>query len=110
MFTRVARYGSLLAAHPLSAGVALVLFVGWFAAEAVHNDRAAHVVAGGAAVFTLVIVFLLQHAQYYDNRALHTKLDELILSLEGPRDDLAGIERRAVEELDDIHQEVKEEM
>jgi low affinity Fe/Cu permease len=56
-----------------------------------------------------VIVFLLQHAQYYDNRALHAKIDELILTIEGPRDDLAGIERRAVEELDEIHQEGNEE-
>ena len=105
MFTRVARYGSLLAAHPLATTVALVLFVGWLVAEAIANHRAADFMVGAATVVTLVLVFMLQHAQYHDTRALHAKIDELILSLEGPRDQLAGIEHRALDELNDIHKE-----
>ena len=108
MFTRVARYGSLLSAHPLSTVLSLILLAGWFAAEMLENHRVAEFIVGGAAVVTLVIVFMLQHAQYYDNRALHAKIDELILTLEGPRDELAGIEQRAAEELHEIQKEAAE--
>jgi low affinity Fe/Cu permease len=65
------------------------------------NHRVADFIVGAATVVTLVIVFMLQHTQYYDTRALHAKIDELILSLEGPRDELAGIEHRALHELNE---------
>ena len=109
MFTRVARYGSLLAAHPLSTGLSLILLPGWFGAAVSENHRAAEYIVGGATVVTLVIVFILQHAQYHDTRALHAKIDELILTLEGPRDQLAGIEQRAADELQEIRNEAEEE-
>ena len=101
MFTHLARQGAGLAAHPFSALFALLLFGVWLAAESAGH-RGAELIAGGSAVITLAIVFLLHHAQYHDTRALHAKIDELIVSLEGPRDELAGIEQRAIGELEDI--------
>lgn len=44
-------------------------------------------------VVTFLLVFLIQHQQGVDTKAMHTKLDELITHLEGPRDEVAGIER-----------------
>ncbi len=48
---------------------------------------------------------LLQHAQNHDTRALHAKLDELILTLDGPRDEIARIEERAADELEELRGE-----
>jgi low affinity Fe/Cu permease len=109
LFTRLARYGSVLAAHPLSSVASLALIVAWFGTELLENHRAAAFIVGAAAVLTLAVVFLLQHAHYHDTRALHAKIDELILSLEGPRDQLAGIEQRASQELAEIQEEEREE-
>ena len=65
-------------------------------------EQLAEALASAAALVSLVLVFLLHHAQLHDTRALHAKLDELILGLEGPRDELAQVERKAVEELEEI--------
>jgi low affinity Fe/Cu permease len=109
VFTRIARAASTVVAHPAASLLAIMLFAAWVIAVYVQKDATAELLAGGATVGTLMIVLLLQHAQYHDTRALHAKIDELILSLEGPRDELAGVERRDADELDEIPRESGEE-
>src|SRR4029453_7472536 len=55
---------------------------------------------------TLLMVFILQNSQNRDAAALHLKLDEVITHLEGSRDDVAGIESKSHEEIDELHEEV----
>ena len=108
MFTKLAQKASALAARPAAAAIAALLFVAWGVAVLAGRDTLAAVIAGGATVATVTIVFLLQHSQYHDSRALHAKIDELILGLEGPRDELAGIERRAADELAELRGDADE--
>jgi low affinity Fe/Cu permease len=52
------------------------------------------------------MVFILQNSQNRDSAALHVKLDEIITHLEGPRDDVAGIEIKSHEEIERLHEEM----
>jgi low affinity Fe/Cu permease len=54
---------------------------------------------------TLLILIVLQNSQNRDLAALHVKLDEVITHLEGPRDDVAGIEEKSHEEIQELHEE-----
>lgn len=53
-------------------------------------------------VVTLLMVFILQNTQNRDSAALHVKLDEIITHQEGPRDELAGLESKSHEEIDEL--------
>ena len=108
MFTRIAHRASALAAHPIATSAALLLFVAWLIATIVGATAVTTVITGGATVGVLTVVFLLQRAQHHDTRALHTKIDELILNLEGARDELAGVEHRTLEELDELRNEASD--
>jgi low affinity Fe/Cu permease len=44
-------------------------------------------------ISTGLIVFLIQNTQNRDNLALHAKIDELIVHVQGARNELAGIEK-----------------
>ena len=57
-------------------------------------------------VATLLMVFILQNSQNRDSAALHVKLDEIITHLEGPRDDVAGIEVKSHEEIEELQEEL----
>jgi low affinity Fe/Cu permease len=59
---------------------------------------------------TLLMVFILQNSQNRDAAALHLKLDEVITHLEGPRDDVAGVESKSHEEIDELHEDLHEEV
>ncbi len=56
----------------------------------------------GISIATLLMVFILQNTQNRDSAALHLKLDEVITHLHGPRDEIAGIESRSHEEIEEI--------
>ena len=60
----------------------------------------------GISVATLLMVFILQNSQYRDAAALHVKLDEIITHLEGPRDDVAGIEIKFHDEIEELQEDV----
>ena len=47
----------------------------------------------GTTIITFLMVFLIQGSQNTDTAALHAKIDNLLVSLEGPDSNLAGIER-----------------
>lgn len=53
-------------------------------------------------VATLLMVFVLQNTQNRDSAALQLKLDEIITHLDGPRDELAGVESRTHEEIKEL--------
>jgi low affinity Fe/Cu permease len=59
---------------------------------------------------TLLMVFILQNSQNRDAAALHLKLDEVITHLEGPRDDVAGVESKSHKEIDELHEDLHEEV
>jgi low affinity Fe/Cu permease len=56
-------------------------------------------------IATLLMVFVLQNTQNRDSAALHLKIDEVITHLHGPRDEIAGIESKSHEELEELRDE-----
>jgi len=49
---------------------------------------------------TFMMVFLIQHAQNRDSKAINLKLDEVIRSIESAEDELINVERLSDEELE----------
>jgi low affinity Fe/Cu permease len=53
-------------------------------------------------VVSLLMLFILQNTQNRDSAALHVKLDEVITHVHGPRDEVAGIESKTHEEIEEL--------
>jgi low affinity Fe/Cu permease len=56
-------------------------------------------------VATLLMVFILQNTQNRDSAALQLKVDEIITHLQGPRDEIAGVESKTHREIDELREE-----
>jgi low affinity Fe/Cu permease len=77
---------------------AVLVVIGLLTMGAVRTNIAISVV-------TLLMVFILQNTQNRDSAALHVKLDEIITHQEGPRNELAGLESKSHEEIDELRME-----
>ena len=55
-------------------------------------------------IITFLMVFLVQHSQNKDAKAIHLKLDELVKAVDGARDAIAGIESQSEEVIDELKQ------
>jgi len=56
------------------------------------------------------MVFLIQSTQNRDSAAVQAKLDELIRALEPAKNKFIGIEKRTIEEVHELRQEMVEEV
>jgi low affinity Fe/Cu permease len=63
------------------------------------------VINTGTTIVTFLMVFLIQNTQNRDSRAIHLKLDELIMGVKGARNRLVDLENMSDEELDGLHKE-----
>ena len=61
------------------------------------------IVTCGVPLVTLLMVIVLQHTQNRDTQALQVKLNELLLALEQPDNQIIHAGRLGDEELDDLH-------
>ena len=55
-------------------------------------------------MFTFLIVFLIQHTQKRDSKAINLKLDEIIRAVSDAHDELIDVEKCSDEELDRIEE------
>jgi low affinity Fe/Cu permease len=65
------------------------------------------VVNTATTVFTYLAVFLIQNTQNRDAKAMHLKLDELISSMHGARNQLVDLEDLSDAELEKLQQQFK---
>ena len=56
----------------------------------------------GISIATLLMLFVLQNTQNRDSAALHLKLDDLVKHIEGPRDEVIGVESKSDEEIEEL--------
>jgi len=63
------------------------------------------VINTGATIITFLMVFLIQNTQNRDTEALQIKLDEIIRSIKGARNEVLELEELDEEELDEIREE-----
>jgi len=66
------------------------------------------VINTGTTIVTFLMVFLIQNAQNRESKAIHLKLDELILAVNRARNELIDIEHLTEEQLDLIGEQYKE--
>ena len=64
------------------------------------------VINTGTTIITFLMVFLIQATQNRDTLALQIKLSELILALEGARNELAAVEKQPEKALENIAQDI----
>jgi low affinity Fe/Cu permease len=84
--------------------LALLVIVGWALTGPMFHfsDTWQLVINTGTTIVTFLMVFLIQNSQNRDAKAIHLKLDELIRSVKGARNDLVLLENMSEEELDDL--------
>jgi low affinity Fe/Cu permease len=85
-------------------GVALVLILGWvWIGAAAGPTRACQLVdTRGVPIVTLLMVIVLQHTQNRDTKSLQIKLNELLLALEEPDEQIIHAGRLGDDALDDL--------
>ncbi len=83
------------AAHPATQILVLVACTAWLVSGG-STSRLASVASIGSLILTQMVL----NQQRRRDIALHLKIDELILSKGGARDEVAGIEHKTVEEME----------
>jgi low affinity Fe/Cu permease len=90
---------ALGSAWAFSAAV-MIIFVWIVTGPAFHfSDTWQLVINTATTIVTFLMVFLIQNTQNRDAKAMHLKLDELIRSLKGARNQLVDLENLSDEEL-----------
>ena len=97
-FTRVSKWTSRAAGHPMVFGGALGIIVLWALSGPLFafSNTWQLVINTGTTIITFLMVFLIQNTQNRDSVAMHLKLDDLIRAVEGAHNVLLDLE-----ELDD---------
>ncbi|HWB79796.1 MAG TPA: low affinity iron permease family protein [Nannocystaceae bacterium] len=90
--------------RPWAFGVALGLIVVWVVTGPIFgfSDTWQLVINTGTTIITFLMVFLIQHAQNKDSKAMELKLDELIRAMRGASNRMMAIEELTDEELAEL--------
>jgi len=104
MGCRMSAVASGIAGHPFAQAGILLLCAAWLALG--HNVDTLTLALSILAITLTQMVLNMQKSREAEahrrDMALHAKLDELIVSMKGARDELAGIEEREEEEIEAI--------
>jgi low affinity Fe/Cu permease len=65
------------------------------------------VINTGTTIVTFLMVFLIQHTQNRESRAINLKLDELIRVIQDARNDLVDIENGRDEEVEELESQYR---
>ena len=109
-FATIATTAGNWTGHPLAFILSCVACLLWAASGPLFgfSDTWQLVINTATTVITYLLVFVIQNTQNRSDRAVHLKLDELIVKLEATNSQLAGVEKRTEQELDELQQEVLE--
>lgn len=103
-------YAKKLASYvgsPWAFMAALLAIVAWSATGPLfhYSNTWQLIINTGTTIVTFLMVFLIQNTQNRDAKAVHLKLDELIRSLKGARNDLIDLEELSEAELDRLQRQ-----
>ena len=109
-FDRLAMQTAALSGKPVTFLVAVAVVALWAVTGPIfhYSDTWQLVINTGTTIVTFLMVFLIQATQNRDTLALQIKLSELILALEGARNELAAIEQQPEGALKDMAEEIQE--
>lgn len=100
-FARFARLASVWLAHPLAFALAVASVVIWAACGPMFHYSADWqlVINTGTTILTFLMVFLIQNSQNRDAKAMQLKLDELLRSIKGARNEMIELENLSEQDL-----------
>lgn len=106
-FRRFAQAVAWLVGHPLAFAAALIVLVMWGVSGPVFrfSDTWQLVINTATSVVTFLMVFVIQNTQNRDARAIHLKLDELIRTAQGARNEMLDLETSDDAKLDALRLE-----
>ena len=111
LFERIASRVAAAAGQPLAFVLAFAIIVGWGVSGPLFgwSDTWQLVINTGTTIVTFLMVFLIQNAQNRDAAAIQAKLDELIRSIDGARNQFIGIEHLTEDQLEQIRGDIEAE-
>jgi low affinity Fe/Cu permease len=104
-FARVAEKASAATGSFWAFSAAMLLVAAWASTGPIfdYSETWQLVINTTTTIVTFLMVFLIQHAQNKENRALQLKLDELIAAVEGASNRLIDVEDLSDSELDELY-------
>jgi low affinity Fe/Cu permease len=111
VFERLASHVSAVAGRPLAFAIALAIIIAWGVSGPLFgwSDTWQLVINTGTTIVTFLMVFLIQNAQNRDAAAIQAKLDEVIRSIQGARNEFIGIEHLTEGQLQQIRGDIEAE-
>lgn len=107
LFTRFAKATAYYTGRPHVFIGAVAVIVIWAVSGPIFgfSDTWQLVINTGTTIITFLMVFLIQNTQNRDTEALQLKLDEIVRSLKGARNQVLDIEDLDEKDLDEIRKE-----
>jgi low affinity Fe/Cu permease len=107
LFTRFAKATAHYSGKPVTFMGAVLIILIWAVTGPIfkYSDTWQLVINTGTTIITFLMVFLIQNTQNRDTEALQLKLDEIVRSLKGARNQVLDLEDLDEKELDEIRKE-----
>ncbi|WID94141.1 low affinity iron permease family protein [Bosea vestrisii] len=107
LFTRLAQGTARWTGKPATFFVALGIIVAWALSGPLFgfNDTWQLVINTSTTIVTFLMVFIIQNSQNRDTAAMQIKLDELIVRLEGAREELLDLEQLDEDKIERIRKQ-----
>ena len=104
LFRRAARKASTILGSPWAFICAFGVVVLWAILGPVfhYSQTWQLIINTGTTIITFLMVFLIQNTQNHDSRALHLKIDELLVAVKEARTGLVDLDELSEEELDKL--------
>lgn len=109
-FTRFAKHAATITGKPATFVCAVLIIVAWAFLGPFFgfSDTWQLVINTGTTIITFLMVFLIQNTQNRDGEAVQIKLDELIRSIKGARNQVMNLEEMDEKQLNKIREEYLE--
>ena len=106
VFRKAAHHTSILAGSPIAFTLALLVIIVWAVSGPAFafSNTWQLMINTATTLVTFLMVFLIQNTQNRDSRALHMKLDELIIYTKGADNEMVELENLTDEQLDHLEQ------
>lgn len=106
-FNLISRRTSEAAGSVWASAIAISLIIIWGVTGPLFgfSDTWQLVINTSTTIVTFIMVFVIQHTQNRDSKALHLKLDEVIRAVRGARNEFCDLEEMSDEELKALAEE-----